>query len=207
MQLGKIQKVFCNKTGKFWAILISLLLMVGVTVSGTVAFLIHTDGPLQNLFLPSKVTTSVLEDVTSDPQKKQDVAIKNTGDTEAWIRAAVVITWKDANGNVYGKVPTETDYDIDFGTENGWVKGADNYWYYTFPVAAGAQTGDLIESCTVSGDAPEDGYYLNVEIIGSGIQSRPDEVVEKQWANGVNAVKGTGEGRTLDIVVTGGEGQ
>ena len=162
------------------ALLVSVLVLVCAAVGGTIAFLMAQSGPVENVFKPSKVTTSV--DETLEGGAKKDVKIKNTGDTEAWIRAAVVVTWQDNDGKVYGTAPGEADYTIDYGTENGWKKGADGFWYYTRPVAAGESTGVLIASCTSQGTAPE-GYSLNVEIIGSGIQSKPASVFGTQWTS------------------------
>lgn len=202
MYQGKHRKRSRRKTGKSIALLVSLLLIVCVAVGGTIAFLMDTDGPLDNLFNPSQVTTSVTEDITTDTQTKQNVSIKNTGDTEAYIRAAVVVTWQDENGNVYGKAPVaETDYDIIFDLNSGWEKSTDGFYYWTKPVlsveenAEECSTGVLITSCTSKNTAPE-GYFLNVEIIGSGIQSKPDRVVETEWDSGVSSVSADG---TLNI--------
>ena len=98
-------KRFRRKSRKSAALLVSLLLLLSVTVGGTIAFLMDDDGPLVNLFNPSQVTTNVVE--TIDGTTKKDVKIQNTGDTDAWIRAAVVITWQDSAGNVYGQLPVE----------------------------------------------------------------------------------------------------
>lgn len=180
MYQGKHHNRSRRRSGKSAALLVSLLLIIGVTVGGTIAFLMDSDGPLHNLFNPSQVTTEVEE--TLDGTTKKDVYIKNTGDTDAWIRAAVVITWQDKDGNVYGKAPVlNTDYEIQWGT--GWLTGPDGFYYWTSPVAAnGGMTGDLIESCTSKGTAPE-GYYLTVEIVGSGIQSKPARVFNTEWAS------------------------
>lgn len=149
--------------------LVSILAILCVTVGGTLAYLVTTSGPVTNTFNPSKVTTAVEE--SFDGKRKSDVKIKNTGDTDAYIRAAVVVTWQDKDGNVYGQSPASSDYKIEWGKD--WVNHSDGFWYYTKPVAAGNTTGNLINSCTRTsvGTAP-DGYHLNVEIIGSGIQSK-----------------------------------
>lgn len=176
--------------------LVSLLAILCVTVGGTLAFLIDTDGPITNLFNPSKVTTEVIEELNGTT--KQNVMIKNTGDTDAWIRAAVVVTWQDAQGNVYGQEPeegTDKDYTISYNVSdtvsaNCWVEGNDGFYYWTSPVAAKTGlTGILIDSCTASGtkvvgtgdDAVT--YYLTVEIIGSGIQNKPANVFNTEWAS------------------------
>lgn len=149
--------------------LVSLLAVLCVTVGGTLAFLVDTDGPITNIFNPSEVTTAVTE--TNQNGVKTNVQIKNTGDTDAYIRAAVVVTWQNEAGEVYGQAPAESDYKIVWGT--GWKKHTDGFWYYTSPVAAGASTTNLIDSCSLAENAAVPaGYFLNVEIIGSGIQSK-----------------------------------
>lgn len=197
-----------KKTGKSFTLLVSLLLLLSVTVGGTIAYLSAKTEPLDNEFTPSEVTTEVNEDFENN--KKENVTIKNTGDTEAWIRAAIIVTWQDNSGNVYGKKPMTKsecrhenpnctcDYTITFG--DSWTKGADGFYYYTSPVDAENSTSALIETCSSKNTAPED-YYLNVEIIGSGIQSVPDSVVESVWSNDkvdvkVNTVDGV---RSLSV--------
>ena len=191
-----------HRTRKSAALLVSLLLLLTVTVGGTIAFLMDSDGPLHNMFNPSQVTTNVVE--TLEGTTKKDVKIQNTGDTDAWIRAAVVITWQDKDGNVYGQKPvagTDKDYTIDYEVSQEikadcWVEGKDGFYYWTSPVAAkNGQTGVLINSCTTvksitvgSGDAAVT-YYLTVEIIGSGIQSKPDNVFNTEWASSGLTVK------------------
>ena len=98
----------------------------------------------------------------------------------------MVITWQDAQGNVYGQLPEkDKDYTIDWGT--GWETGADGFYYWPSPVAAGGKTGNLIESCTalqsitVGADGDTVTYYLTVEVIGSGLQSKPANVFDTEW--------------------------
>ena len=179
MYKGKQTKSVWRKPVKTVVLLVSLLLLVCAAVGGTIAFLVDTSGPLTNQFTPSKVATRVEE--YREGTKKSNVCIRNTGDTKAWIRAAVIITWKNDKGEVYGQMPVtdpncqhqncDCDYCITYGTANGWSKAADGFWYYDESVAADGVTKALITSCTTIGTAPADGYYLNVEILGSGIQA------------------------------------
>ena len=189
MYQGKHHKRSRRRSGKSAALLVSLLLLLTVTVGGTIAFLMDSDGPLNNLFTPSQVTTKVEETLSGDT--KRDVYIKNTGDTDAWIRAAVVVTWQDEDGNVYGRLPVkDVDYEMKLNVvnKNGWLLGNDGFYYWYEPVTAnGGQTGILIDSCksknTLTVGTGDDAvtYYLTVEIIGSGIQSKPDSVYTREW--------------------------
>jgi len=203
MYQGKHYKKSHRRSRKSAALLVSLLLLLTVTIGGTIAFLTDSDGPLHNLFNPSQVTTAVEE--TLDGNTKKNVYIKNTGDTDAWIRAAVVVTWQDANGNIYGQAPIAgTDYIINYNVDENktditkWYPGSDGFYYWPSPVAANTGgTGVLINRCTPSksitvGTGVEAvTYYLTVEIIGSGIQSKPANVFNTEWASSGLVVKTT----------------
>lgn len=203
MYRGKHCKKTRGRSRKSAALLVSFLLLLAVTVGGTIAFLTDSAGPIVNLFNPSKVTTSVGE--TLDGTIKRDVKIQNTGDTDAWIRASVVITWQDAEGNVYGQAPIAgTDYAITYNVDENktdttkWYLGNDGFYYWPSPVVAETgETGVLINSCTTDKSiivgSGEDAvtYYLTVEILGSGIQSKPAEVFNERWARSGLSVDGS----------------
>ena len=166
-------------------LLTSLVLVLTLLVGGTVAFLIATDGSAKNVFRDSTVSCQIHEN-SFDGTTKSGVTIENTGDTEAYIRAAIVVTWKDAeNGNVYGKKPIAgTDYVISYGTD--WFLGGDGFYYYKNPVAAGDSTTNLINTCSPVDASTPAGYGLNVEILGSAIQSVPVNAIVEQWGVTVN---------------------
>ncbi|MBS6311319.1 MAG: hypothetical protein KH842_08845 [Firmicutes bacterium] len=172
-------------------LLVSLLLVLGVAVGGTVAFLSTRTDSKENTFTPSRVTCEVTE--TFNNNVKSNVAVKNTGDTTAFIRAAINVTWmKDAEaGTEYNaadqtvseKVPLkDTDYSITFAENTKWIKGADGYYYYQLPVDPQGSTGELIKECKLQENASvPDGYHLSVEIVASAIQSAPYSVVQSMW--------------------------
>lgn len=180
-------------------LLVSLLLVLGVAVGGTVAFLSTRTDRKVNTFTPSEVTCEVTE--TFENNVKSNVAVKNTGDTTAFIRAAINVTWmKDAgagteyeaaNQTVSAKVPLkDADYSITFAQNTKWIQGADGYYYYQLPVNPQGSTEVLIEECKLQENASvPDGYHLSVEIVASAIQSAPDSVVQDMWhvtvANGI----------------------
>ena len=202
MYHGKRRK-HSRRSGKSAALLVSIFLLLTVTVGGTIAFLVDSDGPLNNRFAPSRVTTKVEE--TLSGTTKKDVKIQNTGDTDAWIRVAVVVTWQDEAGNIYGQAPVAgMDYTITYDLNNGWEQGNDGFYYWTKPVAANNVTGTLITNCTAlqaktvsTGDEPVT-YYLSVEIIASGIQSKPARVFNEEWkSSGLTVKDHDGDGNEL----------
>lgn len=168
------------KMNKSIALLVSLVLVLTITIVGSLAYLVADSVEVKNVFDPSRVTTTV--DETIKDKVKSDVSIKNTGDIDAYIRAAVVVTWQDENGNVYGSAPVlDEDYTITWGTE--WDRETtDGYYYWPSEVAPDANTGILISEAKLAENAAvPDGYFLCIEIIGSGIQSVPTSVVEENW--------------------------
>ena len=45
--------------------------------------------------------------------EKKNVTVTNTGNVDAFIRAAIIVTWKDSAGNIAATVPVEGyDYNL-----------------------------------------------------------------------------------------------
>lgn len=148
-----------------------MVLLLTVAVGGTIAYLVTSTDRVQNQFTPGKVTSQVNEpNWTNGSTEKKNVTISNTGNVDAYIRAAIVVTWKDSDGNTMPEVPTlNTDYTISIGSD--WKQSGD-YYYYNNTVAPGASTTNLIDSCTATGNGNyTDERKLCVEVIGSAIQA------------------------------------
>ena len=179
--------------------LLSLILVVALSIGGTFAWLNDTSNTVTNTFKPGEIVTRV--DETFDGKVKSDVSIENIETdkaVDAYIRAEIVVTWQNENGNVYGQLPVAgTDYTIGFNwssdTSGGeWVASTDGFYYWTMPVAPGAKTGILITTCSPKSTAPK-GYHLCVEVISTAIQTVPTSVVTTEWSTGVSAVAENGE--------------
>ncbi len=176
MYSGKYSKRPKKRMSRLFILLASLVLLVNVSIFNTIAFLSTGTGKVENTFRPASVPNEVEENIENGV--KTNVKIKNTGDTDAYIRAAVIITWADGDGNISGTLPVaEKDYSITWG-DNGWEKRTDpdtnmTYYYYTAgPVAPGGVTPVLISECKLAdGAAVPDGYMLSVEIMGQSIQA------------------------------------
>lgn len=170
--------------GKQFILLAAIAVLALGIVGGTTAYLLTSDGPVTNTFTPSRVTCEVEENFTGTT--KSNVKIKNTGDTDAYIRAAIIVTWQDASGNVAATVPVKSDtgdtgdYTIDINLTN-WSLGTDGYYYYIGSVAPNAKTNNLINSCTAL--QTNGNYTLHVEILADAIQSSPVDAVKQAWGN------------------------
>lgn len=166
-----------------------LILVCGV--GGTLAYLITQTAPVTNTFTPAYVTSQVNEPDWEDGDTvKSNVSITNTGNVSAYIRAAIVITWKDKDGNTMPTVPVQgqgQDYTLDINA-NDWSQSG-GYYYYNGIVAAGGSTANLINSC-VSNGTYTDGRKLCVEVIGSAIQAEGMGATSAQAAFAAAAIKG-----------------
>ena len=157
----------------------------------TVAYLFARSDTFENIFQASSVSCTVLEYDESGTvpfesgvsTKKTNVRVKNTGDIPAYLRAAIVVTWQDADGNILGQVPVSgVDYVMEFNLDSRWSQNdTDGFFYCSSPVSAGSESDILIEHCYPVEAKVPDGYRLVVEIMAEAIQSEPADAVTKAW--------------------------
>lgn len=178
---------------KYALLLVCLHLAVVIAVTGTIAYLFTETDPVTNTFKPVAPGTEIEE--TLENNVKKDVTVKNTGEVDSYIRAKVIITWQNKDGEVYPKMPvapadgvTNNDYTISYGNE--WILGDDGYFYYTKSVPATVSTNVFISSVTPVNSCEDNTYTLHVEILSQAIQSTPDIAVDV-WDNDKVDVKGT----------------
>lgn len=176
-----------SKRKRIIALLVGVILLAGT--AGTLAWLSVT-GVLVNQFGIGSVTLSVQE--TLNGKVKSDVKAKNTGTAPAYIRAAVDIYWQDQDGARLWDEPKEepkgeADYEIAWSVADAsgansaynWVKASDGFYYWTSPVAPGAETGVLINRVTEL--KATEGRNLVVDISTQAVQAMPDEAVHDAW--------------------------
>lgn len=170
-----------NKSGFRWKrsgiLLAAVIVLLAGAVGGTWAFLVAQSEPVENNFTYAHVRCMINE--TFDGMTKSNVQIQNTGDIPAYIRARIVVTWKDASGNVSAVPVKGTDYTMTMGT--GWTQQGD-YWYCKTAVNPDDFTPELITKCekTTNANVPN-GYNLSVEILADAIQSEPASAVTEAW--------------------------
>ena len=176
-----------SKRKRIIALLVGVILLAGT--AGTLAWLSVT-GVLVNQFGIGSVTPSVQE--TLNGKVKSDVKAKNTGTAPAYIRAAVDIYWQDQDGARLWDEPKEepkgeADYEIAWSVADAsgansaynWVKASDGFYYWTSPVAPGAETGVLINRVTEL--KATEGRNLVVDISTQAVQATPDDAVTEAW--------------------------
>ena len=172
------QRSRMHKNTRAITLLIALLLFSALAVGGTVAWLTANTGNVANTFTPSNVACSVTENF--DGTTKRNVNVKNTGDTEAYIRVKLVTYRVNDDGQHIGGTATIPT----FTPGKGWVKYGE-YYYYTKPVAAngGTPANPLIGEPGIALKAYDDadGGKQVVEVMAEAIQSKPANAVNEAW--------------------------
>lgn len=101
--------------GRLTAMVIATAVLLALAIGGTVAWLSTKGDPIINTFNPSEVACKVTESFNGTV--KSNVNVKNTGDTEAYIRVKLVTYRTNDDGQHIGgtaEIPAFTP-----GT--GWV--------------------------------------------------------------------------------------
>ena len=149
-------------------IAVALCITLVATVGGVWSYLVSRTDTVSNEFVPAKVTCEVEE--TFQNGVKENVCIKNTGNVNAFIRAAVVVTFEADDGKVLANAPVENA---------DWQKGADGFWYHKKSVSPNNTTSQLIGKAEAV--SVPDGYKLNIRILATAIQSDPESAVKEAW--------------------------
>lgn len=157
---------------------ISAVLLICL-VTGSVAYLIEQNS-LKNNFLIGEVKTEVIENFDKNNKIKQDVKIKNIGNVPIYIRAKIVFSWKDKQGNILEGIPEENiDYSIKFSETSNWMKSNDGYYYYKKVIEQNTSTDILIEECKQLKEYED--KILEVSIANQAIQGNPTKAVTESW--------------------------
>ena len=172
-------------------ILIVSLTAVVVSISVSLAYMLTRSDILTNIFVPAKVSCEVVENVTGT--SKTSVVVKNTGDTEVYVRVRVVTYYKDSKGNPVALTSPENGFGTTPATwkynEADWIYDKENQtFYYKASVKAGQTTDELLTGAIQLEVKEEDHdgnvkftYHQVVEFIAEVIQSSPDDAVKEAW--------------------------
>ena len=176
-----LQRRHKRRSKKTGMLFLSLLLVIGMVVGGTVAWLSTKSAPITNTFLPSKVACQVQEEFNSTTGVKTNVNVENTGDIDAYIRVKLVsYRTNDAGQHIGGTAELP-----EFKLGDNWV-WYDGYYYYTLPVAAGGTPNtNLTDSMTLTGSYNDtDGGKQAIDVMAEAIQSVPEDAVQAAWGKG-----------------------
>lgn len=147
-------------------LLASLVLIVGMAAGGTVAWLITNTGAVQNTMVPASVPITINETVKGTT--KSAVTVTNTGNTDAYIRVAIVANAVDENGNVIaGNAP---EYTVD---PTNWTK-IGNYYYYKGIVPAQGSTPALFSGNVDFANGEVNILAESIQVLGGYNNQKPE---------------------------------
>lgn len=162
---------------------LALVLVLGLAIGGTIAYLVTNTDSITNTFTPGGTTPGIEEKVENGV--KESIVIENKGNIPAYIRVMLVGNTVET---VDGKEVVTGGFDVSARftyNDTDWVKGSDGYYYYKTPVAANEKTNDLL----ASGTSITVGENETVTVLAQSIQAEPDYVVQQTW--GVTIANGT----------------
>ncbi len=154
-----------RKTIKTMSKLATIILVVSivltVAVGGTIAYIVTSTDSVENTFTPGKVSCEVVETISGG--SKTSVTVKNTGNTKAYIRCAVIANTIDGNGNVTGAADVSSAL-----CGSGWSFGSDGFYYYSSAIDPNSSTGELLRSSI-------DLTGIQVTILADAIQAEGED--------------------------------
>ena len=198
-------KTNTKRTGKRRLMVAVICAAVSVAI-GTIAvfaYLSGKSGSVNNTLTADPDPTIAIQETVSGDTKSDVYFVVNNAGYTVYVRAAIVVTWADGNGNVLATKPVEgTDYDITYANvvstsslaAEKWTLGSDGFYYYSSPVGSEApnnQTQKLIETAKLKdGVTPPEGYSLSIEIVAQTVQAigttDTDDVLAVEDAWGVD---------------------
>lgn len=166
------------KNQKILPIILIAVLTVSLALCGTVlAYMFSQTEYKDNEFTPANVSCSVVEEF--DGVQKTSIKVKNTGNIDAYLRVRLVSYWVNADGDIVAKPSKLPEITL----TSGWIKSANNTYYYRTPVAPSNLTDTLL-SAPIILEKDEDGHLQVIEVFAEAIQSKPLSAVTNSW--GVN---------------------
>ncbi|MBQ8663402.1 MAG: hypothetical protein IJ471_06055 [Eubacterium sp.] len=170
---------------KFRGLLILVLILIAVTACGSVyAYMFKQTEEKKNQFTPAQVSCEVVEQTDTPLTQKNSIKVKNTSNIDAYLRVRLVSYWvNDLGDGNYEIVAKESELP-EITPMNGWIKGSNDTYYYTIPVAPESQspnnlTTELLNASIVLTE--EDGYKQVIEVFAEAIQSEPQSAVTNSW--------------------------
>ena len=194
-----------------FVVLAALLVLVLGIVGTTLAWLTYKTKDLTNTFEYAKVSCNVEE--TFENNVKSEVKVKNTGNTDAYIRATYVVTIRDKEGNIlYDAYETEkfknymADLERRINDDGSWQEGTDGYWYYRLPVPPNGETYKLFREKIYSAHIEINGTGADtyIEILASAVQAMPTNAVTEAWGATVQTVQVPGRDYTINLLTSPG---
>ena len=170
-------------TRKGFAALVALVLILCVTIGGTIAWITAQTPAVTNTFTPATVTTDIEENF--DGTTKSNITVTNPktdSSIPVYIRVAVVVGWEKNGQAVYDAtcpLPDLTNA-TKYPLGENWVLHSDGYYYYTKVVDPNESTKPLFMTDITEPQKKPEGARLQVTILAEAIQAQGG-AVQNAW--------------------------
>lgn len=175
-QKSSAEKRVANNKLRPAVLIFSVVLLIVVAVSGTLAYLSDSEEPIINAFTPADITCTVTENFENNV--KSNVNAQNTGSADAYVRIKLVTYRENENGQHIGGIAAIPE----FTPGENWVEH-NGYYYYTLTVAP----GDSPEVPLIGDDGIAlEGNYIDadggkqvIEVMAEAIQADTNQAVTR----------------------------
>lgn len=165
---------------RIYMIYLVLLTAAMIVLSSSIYAFMYKETPVQTNDFTNAIVDCEVNEMRTD-NTKTSIAVRNTGNVDAYIRVRLVSYWVDEAKNIVAKAsetPKLSSSNID---TYDWIADVDNdVYYYKHPVAPNANTENLLEKTQIT-LVTEDGYKQVVEVFAEAIQAVPKKAVENSW--------------------------
>lgn len=172
------------KTKKIIGIVAVIFIVINLFVFGTISYL-NKINKKQNEFILGTIEPQILQDYDEENNIKENIKIKNIGNSPIYVRATIVYYFVNSNNQIIKDLPTlDADYSIIFSSSDNWIKSKDGYYYYKLVLNPDEKTDNLIDKyIDINNDINK---KVMIDVVVQAIQTYPSSAVEDAW--GVNVV-------------------
>lgn len=155
---------------------LALVLVLGLAIGGTVAYLVTNTSAITNTFTPASVPNTPVEEF--DSTTKTSIQVENEGNIAAYVRVKLVTYRVDDNGSRIGGAATIPT----FTPANGWFEKG-GYYYYPTAVEPESTSPNLLPTGGIKLQqyTDADGGKQVIEVLTESIQAQPTSVVTSTW--------------------------
>lgn len=169
-----------KKQSKFLTTLLVAMILIGfLGVNKTQAWLLAKTGEKNNHFTVGTLYHEIEEEF--DGVLKKNVAVTNTGETDAFVRVMVIPQWLDKSGTTILGLETTDTFEAEYNEEDWFLK--EGFWYYRHLVTSGDATAVLVKSAQPKNNLDEryKNKVFNLQVVTQSVQGTPLEAVKELW--------------------------
>lgn len=176
-----------------YIVLIISAIVIFVSVSAVMAYMLRESSDITNVFVPANVDCEVIE--IFEDNKKTSIKVENKSNIKTYIRLRVVAYWQDSKGNVVARTSPEIKFGSNwqYDTENWFYDSTEKTFYHKSPVLAGDLTSELLKNSIVLNAVTEDvngvefTYHPVITFIAEAVQAEPNGAVTDAWGISVDS--------------------